>query len=255
MSINVSEALATTKRHLSVQEEFTVSKKNRNISENRDILQKAGFSVNNVIGGQSYHPSYYQKFDTKHLFTTEEIRNFCEKYNLRFLDSRNFVAEVPLEAADKLEEFEKDYELSIRDHRCFVLAPPSSFRLKAKPIKIKNEDPLLFVRLTDGTWNSSPREDDLFYFIHAWGNDLSIWRRVSTILKSGKFLSLAIFIAALVFSLNVFKFPTIENAMVAHFVRFIISLATVEGFHVASMIFRDRPMGHQYLEKAFSNKK
>jgi hypothetical protein len=97
--------------------------------------------------------------DKENLFTINQIKSICLKYNLRFLDSSYFKSEFPYEAISKIKAFENKYEVKIKNFK--VVAPAEVFKLEDC-----NKDPLLFAQLADNR----------YYLIHQWGNDLAWYR-------------------------------------------------------------------------------
>jgi hypothetical protein len=99
--------------------------------------------------------------DSHKIFTLDVIEKICVKYRLRFLHSKYFKSEFPIDAIFKIKDLEKKYNTEIKDF--YVIAPFSVFDLKDI-----NEDPLLFSKIGD----------DKFFFIHKWGNDLNFGRSI-----------------------------------------------------------------------------
>jgi hypothetical protein len=93
------------------------------------------------------------------IFSMRQIERICITYRLRFLDSKYFKQEFPYEAISRINEFEKKYNTKVK--RFKIIAPDKAFNLEDC-----NKDPLLFAQL----------DNDRFYLIHKWGNDLS-WHR------------------------------------------------------------------------------
>lgn len=98
--------------------------------------------------------------ETDHIFHIEEIKKLCIVYRLRFLDSHYFKGDFPEEAISEIRKLEKWHGISIKNFK--IVAP-------AKLLKLENaDDPLLF----------APMENNYFYLIHKWGNDLHPFRKV-----------------------------------------------------------------------------
>lgn len=100
-----------------------------------------------------------QAEDKVNIFTLEQIKAICLKYNLRFLDSTYFKAEFPYEAISKIKAFENKYQVKVKTFK--IIAPAAVFKLEDC-----NKDPLLFAQLTDNR----------YYLIHQWGSDLAWYR-------------------------------------------------------------------------------
>jgi hypothetical protein len=97
--------------------------------------------------------------DKENIFTLNQIKAICLKYNLRFLDSSYFKSEFPYEAISKIKAFESNYNVKINNFK--VIAPAELFKLQDC-----NKDPLLFAQLADNR----------YYLIHQWGSDLAWYR-------------------------------------------------------------------------------
>jgi hypothetical protein len=97
--------------------------------------------------------------DQINLFTLNQIKAICLKYNLRFLDSSYFKSSFPYDAISKIKDFENKYEVKVKNFK--VIAPAEVFKLEDC-----NKDPLLFAQLADNR----------YYLIHQWGNDLAWYR-------------------------------------------------------------------------------
>jgi hypothetical protein len=94
------------------------------------------------------------------IYHLKHIKEVCIDYRLRFLDSKYFKGDIPKEAIFKIKQLEKEHETKLQGFK--IVAPSKLFKLKDK------NDPLLFV----------PLNNDYFYFIHKWGNDLHPLRKV-----------------------------------------------------------------------------
>lgn len=132
----------------------------------------AGNEINNLIintlkGEQIYHIS--------------DIKKLCVEYRLRFLDSHFFKKQIPAEAISKIRQLEREQNTSFQQFK--IVAP-------AKLLKLENaDDPLLFV----------PLENDYYYLVHKWGNDLHPLRKwLMWPYKSFENLVFAIFLISIV---------------------------------------------------------
>jgi hypothetical protein len=150
-----------------------------------------------------------QKFHQERVFHVSQVKSICEKYKLRFLPSEFYCGELDKELPLKVSAFELNHgvtlngkeeniwdsnfwdisrissiwramygltaekeepKVEVKDKKtptnAYIMAPKESFRLQAKP-----EDPLLFYKINE----------EYFYLIHKWGNDLSWTRRIKVI--------------------------------------------------------------------------
>lgn len=101
----------------------------------------------------------FDRLEISEIYHTSHIKKIAIDYRLRFLDSRYFKGEIPQEAISKIRKLEKDHGVELQGF--MILAPSSLFKLK------KSDDPILFV----------PIDNDYYYLIHKWGNDLHPFRK------------------------------------------------------------------------------
>ena len=102
------------------------------------------------------------KLDEDKIFSVTTIQRVCLDYKLRFLDKDYYLDEIPYEAIIELKRIKK--ERSIEFDTFKILAPARKFKLKDEL-----EDPILFGRINDQE----------YYLIHKWGNDLSWYKKIS----------------------------------------------------------------------------
>lgn len=99
------------------------------------------------------------KLEGEKIYHISDIKKICVEYRLRFLDSHFFKKEIPEEAISKIRQLEKEHNTTFNSFK--IVAP-------AKLLKLENaDDPLLFL----------PLDNDYFYLIHKWGNDLHPLRK------------------------------------------------------------------------------
>src|SRR5690348_2306487 len=125
-----------------------------------------------------------QEFNLDKVFHISQIESLCKKYYLRFLPSALFNGSIDSALPDKIATFEATYEVKCKsvvtesrwvypseekENNTFIAAPASSFKLEERP-----KDPLLFYKIND----------EYYYLIHKWGNDLSMVRRFYSLLSS-----------------------------------------------------------------------
>ena len=94
------------------------------------------------------------------IYTLAEIKNLCLKFRLRFLSTKYFKKDFPVDA---ISEIKKTEQIAGQRIESFAIVAPS----KMFHLEDANKDPLLFAPLSDGR----------FYLIHKWGDDLSPVRR------------------------------------------------------------------------------
>jgi len=111
------------------------------------------------------------------IFTAEEIKGLCVKYNLRFLHSKQYKGYIEPILGAKIVRFFKDGGVdSINweaENNLFIMAPKNAFNLEERPVP-PNLDPALFYKL-------STTEGDMYALIHKWGKDFTVMRRISGI--------------------------------------------------------------------------
>jgi hypothetical protein len=120
-----------------------------------DIVSRLHSGNENEKGNEELKPE-----DVNRVFTLDQIKKICITYRLRFLDSKYFKSDYPNEAVQQIAAFEKRYETKVK--RFKIIAPDKAFDLQEC-----NKDPLLFAQL----------DNNRFYLIHKWGNDLSWYRK------------------------------------------------------------------------------
>ena len=99
--------------------------------------------------------------DKEQIFTLDAIKDICIKYRLRFLDSTLFKDQIPVEAISKIKRLERLLNQEVSAFK--IIAPAQKFILKDSML-----DPILMAEMADGR----------FYFIHQWGEDLSLSRKI-----------------------------------------------------------------------------
>jgi hypothetical protein len=139
------------------------------------------------------------RFDKERVFHISQIETLCDKYYLRFLPSKYFKGAIDKSLPSKINQFEIAHNVKCdgEQYRCntFIAAPKESFVLEERP-----KDPLLFFKINN----------EYYYLIHKWGNDISIFRRAKTILsKSGTFNALVILPFVLFGAYLVAAFPEV----------------------------------------------
>jgi hypothetical protein len=126
------------------------------------------------------------RFNQQRVFHISQIESLCKKYHLRFLNPKLYKGTIDPELVNKVTTFEVAYlqpkglqnlehryysqeEISCTQNNTMIMAPASSFKLQERP-----KDPLFFYKINQ----------NYYYLIHKWGNDLSVFRRILGILSS-----------------------------------------------------------------------
>ena len=159
--------------NINLQTELSKIRENRTKREIDDTLEafkdlfRADWERDNIIRqnlNSTYTLSYFPRnaeLDTDKIFDLTAIKGLCTKYRLRFLPTKFFKADFPPEAIRAIKTLEKNHNTEIKSF--MIIAPSGLFKLEDA-----NKDPLLFV----------PLENNKFYLIHQWGNDLGWHRRI-----------------------------------------------------------------------------
>jgi len=110
-----------------------------------------------------------KKFNEERVFHISQIESICKKYHLRFLETSYFKGSIDKELPYKLTNFEITYNVKCYSENTYIVAPKQSFKLQQAP-----KDPLMFYKINN----------EYYYLIHKWGNDLKISRRLLRPLSS-----------------------------------------------------------------------
>lgn len=187
MTVNLEKELIRQNRKIATPQELLAIneyEKHAGLLKN-DALERVGLTQSLKAG--EHKKSYLeqllretQKFQKERVFHISQIKAVCDKYYLRFLPSEFYKGTIDDQLPNKIVNFEAAYMVkckagnenyySDRTGNTFIAAPKGSFNLQAKP-----KDPLFFYKIND----------EYFYLIHKWGNDISITRRLMSFFSSG----------------------------------------------------------------------
>jgi hypothetical protein len=116
------------------------------------------------------------------VYSLKQIKDLAIKYNLRFLKSKYFEGNIPVEVLAKIREYSNTIGIAIDNHSLqenyFILAPAKMFDISyetvevEKIIRLPKSDPVMFYKL--------PYRDG-YKLIHVWGSSFNIFRRWSGI--------------------------------------------------------------------------
>lgn len=134
----------------------------------------------------------FDLLESSRIYHLEEIKNICIDYRLRFLDSKYFKGEIPVEGISKIKSLEREHNIELKGFK--IIAPSKLFKLEDK------DDPLLFAPIGNG----------YFYLIHQWGNDLHPLRKMlmwpfKNIVNLGLVVLLVSFLATLLIPEGLFS--------------------------------------------------
>lgn len=175
MTINLEKALLReNKRILSASELLIINEYEKHAgAEMSTSLQRIGLA-STVQSGKylkslvDHKEAQLSKFDKKRVFHKSQIKSLCNKYRLKFLPASMYAGTIDSQLPSKVDAFEINHGVTLDTRNTFIIAPQESFKLQEHP-----KDPLLFYRINE----------DYFYLIHKWGNDLSIFRRIVAIIN------------------------------------------------------------------------
>lgn len=150
-------------------------------TEERAVLRAAGLDHNiqeieTQRGINIERTTFEGTYGTK-VFTEDEVKSICHKYNLRLLQSKLYKGSIDPVLGAKIVEFFKRSGINANNYEAtqnlYVMAPPSVFTLtkKTNPLSV-DRDPVLFYRIT------RRNEKPMYAPIHQWGNDFTIFRRI-----------------------------------------------------------------------------
>jgi hypothetical protein len=106
------------------------------------------------------------------VYTKEEIKSLCVKYDLRFLQTNRYKGKLDGDVATKLSEFIKNNPEGVGDSSdaFYVIASEETFYLYGRDATSrKSVNPILVYKV--------PKED-MYVFIHRWGEGYTILRRL-----------------------------------------------------------------------------
>ncbi len=165
--------------------------------------------------------------DSKRIFSINEIKKVSIDYHLRFLDSKNYIAEIPHEVYLKCSAFELRTGTPV-DFK--ILTEANNFRTK-----YPNTQHLIFADLGNNE----------FYFIMKWGNPFSNLRKLTSYpFKSFEtvFISVlltALFVTLIIPSSLIITHDKIENyismARAAFYFYCVIFFAAVYTYYIVAL--------------------
>ena len=159
----------------------------QNTAEEKMVLKEAGLYGNiqkheALIGVDIQRKKLEEGFGVGNVkvFTAEEVRALCVKYNLRFLSSKMYKGYIEPTLGAKIVRFFKEGNIHSMNWeastRLFIMAPIKAFNLQERPEPPKNVDPALFYRIETS-------EGIMYALIHKWGRDFTAVRRIGGIFR------------------------------------------------------------------------
>lgn len=187
IKFNLEKSLLRQNKRLATPEELLLIKEYDTHTEllENDALSRLGFNNTLKQGGRlkkniTESKSQTNNFSQDRVFHISQIEAICNKYYLRFLSAEYYKGIIDKDLPTKVTNFEAAYNVKCNSRNTKIVAPIESFRLQEKP-----KDPLLFYQIND----------EYYYLIHKWGNDLSVLRNLYNLLSNGLFCWLAIPVA------------------------------------------------------------
>lgn len=126
--------------------------------------------VERTRGVEIERSKFEEEYGNK-VFHIDEVKEICMKYDLRLLETRRFAGKLDAQVAYKLSAFIEahEQEMGCSSNDFYIMAPEYAFNLSNRPAKVRDMDPVLLYRM--------PRTDH-YVFIHKWGLDFTIMRRL-----------------------------------------------------------------------------
>ncbi len=189
ITINLEkELLQQNKSIVSAKELLKINEYEKVGDIDNDALERVGIKIHQqgkgLIAKNKELHNQTERFDQSRVFHKSQIKDLCEKYYLKFLPSCYYNGAIDKELPFKIANFEAIYEVSCKSKlsetdswygtssavgNTYIIAPKESFDITERPI-----DPLFFYKIND----------EYFYIIHKWGNDLNILQRCKALLSS-----------------------------------------------------------------------
>lgn len=121
------------------------------------------------LGVKLTKDKYTKEYHTT--FSRKEIYQECNKYNLGFVQARNFTGEFSLEFLEKLKTFIAEKKIAISDYdlktKLYVLAPRTT-DLEKITLKDNLKDPLFFFQVDDDYFVLLEGSKDYITLTNAW---------------------------------------------------------------------------------------
>ena len=156
---NIEKKLAKAKLSSNISEKDRLKEVYAILSNLDNELERISENINISNGTQSNNFNT-DLLESSRIYHLEDIKKICIDYRLRFLDSKFFKGDIPVEALSKIKTLEKEHDIKLKGFK--IIAPSKLFKLEDK------DDPLLFAPIGNG----------YHYLIHQWGNDLHPLRKL-----------------------------------------------------------------------------
>jgi hypothetical protein len=181
--INIKEELIKVRAKTRKEEDNLIDEVHR-------ILNMSLVHESNILNNLKFYNKTFELLDDQELegeliFKPEEIKSICTKYRLRFLDSKYFTGEIPLDAVLKIKTLNVAYSKDLKGFK--ILAGARTFAGKKA-----NGPALLFIPTLNGN----------YYLACSWGKELHWFRQLSALpMRNFETLSLTIAFVTLIITL------------------------------------------------------
>lgn len=176
-TINLEKSLIKENKKIALPKELLLINQYDTFSDlaENDVLSRVGLNKTLKDGkiikeAINFRIEETKKFNQERVFHISQIEGICKKYHLRFLRTRYYKGVIDNELPNRIYNFEIAYDVKCNYSNTSIVAPMNSFELEKKP-----KDPLMFYRIND----------EYFYLIHKWGNDLNIFRTLMPMFSNG----------------------------------------------------------------------
>jgi len=200
ITVNLEKKLLKENRKINTPSELLIIKEYERIGhlEENDALQRVGLHRVAKAGRllkQERDDKLKQtkEFNKERVFHISQIEAICNKYYLRFLPAHKYNSTIDSDLPNRISTFEVCYRTTCTTRNTYIAAPSESFELKEK-----DKDPLFFYKINE----------DYFYLIHKWGNDLSIFRKFKSLLSNTYF---CVFLTSFIFTLPLLLFNFMDG--------------------------------------------
>ena len=123
----------------------------------QQIIERIQQGDPSKVNGNNFN---FELLETDRIFHISQIKKLCIQYRLRFLNTRYYKEDLPLETIFTIKELEKKHRTTLSSFS--MVAPAKYFRLE------NADDPMLF----------SPIGNDYYYLVHKWGKDIHPLRKI-----------------------------------------------------------------------------
>lgn len=156
---NIEKKLAKAKLSSDISEKDRLKEVYTILSNLDNELERIAENIT-MSNGTPNNSFNFDLLESSRIYHINDIKKICIDYRLRFLDSKYFKGDIPVEALSIIKALEKEHDLKIKGFK--IIAPSKLFKLEDK------DDPLLFAPIGNG----------YHYLIHQWGNDLHPLRKI-----------------------------------------------------------------------------